>query len=117
MDRVLITGLRESGVHGVLPEERTRAQPFEVDVELSVDCVPAGESDALDDTVDYATVAAAAARIVREESHQLLERLATRIAEECRSSDPRVVGVAVTVRKLEPPMDLTLDHVAVRIER
>ena len=29
-----IKGLRELGVHGVLPEEQTRPQPFEVDVEL-----------------------------------------------------------------------------------
>lgn len=116
MDRVLITGLQESGIHGVLPEERTRAQPFEVDVELSVDLAPAGASDALDDTVDYARVADAVSRIVREESYQLLERLATRIAEECRVDD-RVLAVTVTVRKLEPPMDLTLDHVAVRLQR
>lgn len=116
MDRVLIAGLRESGVHGVLPTERTQPQPFEVDVEMSVDLAPAGESDALDDTVDYGTVAEAVGRIVREESHQLLERLATRIAEECRR-DTRVRAVVVTVRKLEPPIDLTLDHVAVRLER
>ena len=32
-----IAGLRELGVHGVLPEEQTRPQPFEVDVELTVD--------------------------------------------------------------------------------
>ena len=30
-------GIRELGVHGVLPEEQTRPQPFEVDVELTVD--------------------------------------------------------------------------------
>ncbi|HEU5302902.1 MAG TPA: dihydroneopterin aldolase [Acidimicrobiia bacterium] len=116
MDRVLITGLRESGIHGVLPEERTRAQPFEVDVELSVDLTAAGVSDALADTVDYALVADAVSRVVRDESHQLLERLAARIADECRT-DARVVAVVVTVRKLEPPMDLDLDHVAVRIQR
>jgi len=32
MDRILIAGLRELGVHGVLAEEQTRPQPFEVDV-------------------------------------------------------------------------------------
>lgn len=116
MDRVLITGLRESGIHGVLPEERTHAQLFEVDVELSVDLTAAGASDALADTVDYALVADAVSRVVRDESHQLLERLAARIADECRA-DARVVAVVVTVRKLEPPMDLDLDHVAVRIQR
>ena len=37
MGTIVITGLRELGVHGVLPEEQTRPQPFEVDVELTVD--------------------------------------------------------------------------------
>ena len=53
MDRIRIDGLRELGVHGVLPEEQTRPQPFEIDVELHVDLTAASESDQLDDTVDY----------------------------------------------------------------
>lgn len=116
MGRIVIAGLRELGVHGVLPEEQTRPQPFEVDVELTVDLAPAGDSDAIDDTVDYAAVSEAISRVVRSERYQLLERLATRIAEVC-CVDPRVTGVAVTVRKLHPPVRAMVDHVAVRIER
>jgi dihydroneopterin aldolase len=115
-DRILVSGLRVLGVHGVLPEERTRAQPFEVDLELTVDVASAGMSDALTDTVSYAEVLDAAAAVVRDESYQLLERLATRIAEVCRDDD-RVTAVVVTVRKLRPPVPHELDHVGVRIER
>jgi dihydroneopterin aldolase len=103
-------------VHGVLPEEQERPQPFEVDVELLVDVTDAGKSDALDDTVDYGAVCEAVSRIVSSEQYRLLERLATRIAEVCRA-DPRVVGVVVEVRKLHPPVRALLDHVAVRVER
>jgi len=116
MGHIVIAGLRELGVHGVLPEEQTRPQPFEVDVELTVDLTSAGESDALDDTVDYAAVSEAISRVVRSESYQLIERLATRIAEICRADD-RVTGVVVTVRKLHPPVRAMVDHVAVRIEQ
>ena len=116
MGRIMIAGLRELGVHGVLPEEQSRPQPFEVDVELEVDLTRAGESDALDDTVDYAAVSEAVSRVVRSERYQLLERLATRIAEVCRV-DERVTGVAVTVRKLHPPVRAMVDHVAVHIKR
>src|SRR5262245_50694915 len=104
------------GVHGVLPEEQARPQPFGVDVELVVDATAAGESDDLDDTVDYSAVCESVSRVVASESYRLLERLATRIAEVCRA-DPRVVGVVVEVRKLHPPVRAQLDHVAVRIER
>jgi dihydroneopterin aldolase/2-amino-4-hydroxy-6-hydroxymethyldihydropteridine diphosphokinase len=116
MDRILVSGLRALGVHGVLPEEQTRPQPFEVDVELLVDLRAAGESDALDDTVDYAAVTEAVSRVVSSERYALLERLATRIAEVC-TADPRVTGVTVTVRKLNAPVRALLDHVAVTIER
>ena len=115
-DRILIAGLRELGVHGVLPEEKSRPQPFQVDLELIVDAAAAGVSDDLDDTVDYGAVSEAVARVVSSESYDLLERLAARIAEVCRS-DPRVLGVVVEVRKLHPPVRATVDHVGVRIER
>ena len=104
------------GVHGVLPEEQVRPQPFQVDVELIVDVTAAGESDELEDTVDYSAVCEAVSRVVTSEQYRLLERLATRIAEVCRA-DPRVVGVVVEVRKLHPPVRALLDYVAVRVER
>jgi 7,8-dihydroneopterin aldolase/epimerase/oxygenase len=104
------------GVHGVLPEEQVRPQPFEVDIELLVDVSAAGASDDLDDTVDYSAVCDAVVRVVTTEQYRLLERLATRIAEVCRA-DPRVTGVVVEVRKLHPPVRALLGHVGVRVER
>ena len=115
-DLILISGLQESGVHGVLPEERVSPQPFAVDIELSVDVSTAGLSDELDDTVDYGNISLEVARVVREESYFLLERLATRIAEVCRE-DERVTRSVVTVRKLKPPIPLPVNYVGVRIER
>jgi dihydroneopterin aldolase len=115
-DRILINGLRELGVHGVLPEEQGRPQPFEVDVELGVDLTAPGDSDHLEDTVDYAAVAEAVRRVVASERHQLLERLAARIAEVCKS-DERVGSVVVTVTKLHPPLRAMVESTAVRIER
>ncbi len=116
MDRIIIRGLRELGVHGVLPEEQIRPQPFEVDVELQVDTRAAGESDALDDTVDYSAVCEAISRVVSSEQYQLLERLANRIAEVC-CADPRVEHAVVEVRKLHPPVRAMLAYVGVRVER
>ena len=116
MDTIILTGIRALGAHGVLPEEQSRVQPFEVDLELRVDLARAGTTDVLSDTVDYDAVVAAVVRIVEQSGHSLLETLAARIAEACRA-DKRVSGVAVTVRKLRPPVGNFLEHVAVRIER
>jgi dihydroneopterin aldolase len=115
-DRIVINGIRARGVHGVLPEEQTRPQPFEVDIELIVDLAPAGASDALADTVDYGHICETVTTIVRTEHHQLLEHLAARIADAC-CGDALVQGVVVEVRKMEPPVQAEVAFVGVRIER
>ena len=104
-------------MHGVLPEEQTRPQPFEVDVELEVDLDAGGhERRPRRHRRLRRGRREAVSRVVETERYQLLERLATRIAEVCRA-DERVTAVTVTVRKLHPPVPAMLDHVAVRIER
>lgn len=114
MGTILVAGIEALGVHGVLAEEQTRAQPFGVDLELEVDLTAAAASDALADTIDYASVIDATVRVVETERFQLLERLAARIAEVCRE-DARVIGVTVTVRKLRPPVPASVEHVGVRL--
>lgn len=115
-DWLQLRGLRILGVHGALPEEQVRAQPFEVDLDIEVDLAPAGRSDALADTLDYGDVVAMAARVVGGEHHQLIERLAARIADEVLA-DERARSVVVTVRKLRPPVPVDLATAAVRITR
>lgn len=116
-DRIRLAGLRLLGVHGALPEEQDRAQPFEVDVDLVADLTRAGRTDSLADTVDYGAVVAAVERIVVGEGHRLLERLATRIADDVLEVDPRITAVTVTVRKLRPPLPVDLAWAGVTITR
>jgi dihydroneopterin aldolase len=104
------------GTHGVLAEERDRAQPFEVDVYLDVDLRAAGASDDLADTLDYGTIATQVAALIAGESHALLERLASRIASELLA-DRRVASVTVDVRKLRPPVPVDLAWAGVRVVR
>jgi dihydroneopterin aldolase len=111
---ILVRGLEVLGRHGVLAEEQARAQPFGIDVDLDVDLGLPGRSDDLADTIDYALVIDGIVRVVEQERFQLLERLAARIGEVC-CEDPRVLGATVTVRKLRPPVPVTIDHVGVTI--
>jgi dihydroneopterin aldolase len=115
-DRIELRGLRAVGTHGVLPEERDRPQPFEVDLDVALDLRAAAATDGLDDTVDYGALAVRAAAVVTGERHALLERLAQRIADAVLE-DPRVRGVTVTVRKLRPPVPVDLATAAVRLVR
>lgn len=117
-DRIELRGLRVIGTHGVLPEEKNRAQPFEIDLDLSVDLALAAASDRLADTVDYAAVATAAAAIVSgAPSYELLEALAGAIAEATLASNLRITAVTVGLRKLQPPLAVDIATVGVRLTR
>ena len=117
-DRIQLRGLRVIGTHGVLPEERTRAQPFEVDLDLSVDLALAAGSDRLADTVDYAAVAETTAKIVSgAPSYELLEALAGAIAEAALAANLRITAVTVNLRKLQPPLAVDIATVGVQITR
>lgn len=105
------------GTHGALPEEQGRAQPFELDVDITVDLAAAGRTDALVDTVHYGDVSVSIARVVTGEQHRLLERLATRVADDVLAVDERITSVTVTVRKLRPPLPVDLGSAGVTITR
>jgi dihydroneopterin aldolase len=115
-DRISLHGLRVLGVHGDRPEERARAQPFEVDVEAELDLTLPGRSDRLSDTVDYGGLVDAVNRVVACERFHLLEALAERIAE-VALVDERIQTVTVTVRKLRPPVPVDLASVGVQVTR
>jgi dihydroneopterin aldolase len=116
-DRIELRGLRLVAIVGVLPEERTRAQPLELDVDLAVDMSAAGASDALDDTVDYGAVCDTLARVADEARPQLLERLAVLLADAVLALDPRIGEVQLAVRKLRPPVPHALSSSGVRVTR
>jgi dihydroneopterin aldolase len=106
------------GTHGVLPEEKLRTQPFQIDLDLEVDLSAAGASDRLSDTVDYALVAESAAGVVSgPRSYELLEALADAVATAVLAVDRRVAAATVTLHKLEPPMAVDIASVGVRITR
>ena len=116
-DRIEIRDLRVTGTHGVLPEERDRAQPFSIDIVAWVDMEAAQQSDDLADTVDYGALAQAAADVVGGRSYRLLEALAGRLASALLILDPRLEATEVTVRKLHPPLALDVGSTGVRVRR
>ncbi len=116
-DRIELRGLRMTGRVGVLPAERGADQPLEIDLDLVVDLAAAGASDALADTVDYGAVCDAVAAAVRAGHVDLLERLASRIADTVLAVDPAIAAVDLAVRKLRPPVPHDLATSGVRIVR
>lgn len=97
--------------------ERADEQPIEVDVDLTVDLKPAGESDDVEKTVDYGAVFRLCQQVAEGRPYRLLEALAERLATEILAVESAVRGVVVTVRKPGVPIDGALDYAGVRIER
>lgn len=116
-DRIELRGLRVLGRVGILPVERAQDQPLEIDLDLEVDLAAAGVSDSLDDTVDYGGVCDAAVAAVRDGHVDLLERLATKVADAALGLDPRITSVDVALRKLRPPVAHHLASSGVRLVR
>jgi dihydroneopterin aldolase/2-amino-4-hydroxy-6-hydroxymethyldihydropteridine diphosphokinase len=115
-DAIEIRGLVVTTVVGVLPHERSIAQPVGIDLKLFVNLRDAGRTDDLTDTADYGHVAETVAAVVREAKDQLLERLAERVAETLVAIDG-VEACEVAISKLRPPIPEQLDSTAVRIHR
>ena len=115
-DLIELRGLQVLGLVGLLPEEQSRAQPIEVDIDIEADLAPAGASDDVRDTIDYSAICAIAERIISAERFDLLETLAQRLVEAVMA-DERALAVTVAVRKLRPPVPHHLDTCGVRIRR
>ncbi len=115
-DRVVLTGLRARGHHGVFAFEREQGQDFVVDVTLVLDLAPASTADDLGRTVDYGVLAEAVVADVQGEPLNLIEALAERIARTCLRQ-PGVSEVEVTVHKPQAPISVTFTDVAVTLTR
>ena len=115
-DRILLTGVRAFGRHGVLPEERVAGQDFVVDLELRLDLGVAAATDPVAATVHYGELAEQVAAVVGGEPVDLIETLAQRIADVALAHE-LVDRVTVTVHKPAAPIPVPFADVAVRIER
>jgi dihydroneopterin aldolase len=112
--RVELRGLELYGYHGVHPEERERGQRFLYDVELEVG--DRGADDRLEGAVDYSQVAGAV-REVAERPYDLLEALATAIADVLEERF-RPERLRVRVRKPDVrPGGIDVEFAAVTVER
>jgi dihydroneopterin aldolase len=98
---VEVRDVRVFGRHGVHEEERDRGQDFLFDVELDVG--DRGATDRLEDAVDYVAVARAVQEVSDARQYNLLEALATAVADELeRRFSPERVRVRVRKPEIRP---------------
>ncbi len=98
MDRILIRELTTRCIIGLRPDERAVKQDVVVSLPLSVDLIPPGRSDRLDDSVDYRAIKQRVLELIEESRFYLLEALAEAIATVCLET-AGVLEVRVTLDK------------------
>ncbi|MDH5786173.1 MAG: dihydroneopterin aldolase [Chromatiales bacterium] len=81
MDIIYLKELNIDTVIGIYDWERRITQTVCFDIEMATDIRKAAASDAIEDTLDYKSVAKRLIQFVGESSFQLVETLAERVAE------------------------------------
>lgn len=79
-DRVFIENLTVETVIGIFDWEREIRQAVSLDLEMEYDIRRAAETDSIEDTLDYKTVAKRLIRFIEKSEFQLVETLAEHCA-------------------------------------
>jgi len=97
-DEIQIKDLLLRTIIGINDEERRDCQDVLINIVLYVDTRPAGDSDSIEDAVNYRTIAKDVIQRVEASKFRLVEKLAAEIAASCLE-DARVEQVRVRVEK------------------
>ena len=82
-DTIFVRDLKLRGIIGLNDWEREKKQDILVNLCLAADCRAAGESDDVEDSLNYRTLTKAVIAYVESSSHFLVEALAHAIARIC----------------------------------
>lgn len=114
--QIIIEQLEFRGRCGVTPEERARPQLLAIDLELDCRLEPAGLSDDLQQTVDYASVAQRMIELGTGQDARLLEAMAERFLAALFDEFP-VDRAKLWLRKLHPPITSVTKSVGITLDR
>jgi FolB domain-containing protein len=114
LDRIFIKNLRVRGIIGVGEQEREKAQDILISVSVWVDTRRVGETDRIEDSVDYRKLAKKLQAHAEHVARYTVEALANDLAMLCLE-DP---GVAKAVVRVEKPGAVRFsESVGVQVER
>lgn len=100
MSQLFLKNLIVSATHGVHAHEKTTPQRFQISVTLDVDTPQAFESDNVADTVSYSEIRQKIIDITKNNSFNLLEKLANEIINSLMT-DTRITTIKIRIEKLD----------------
>lgn len=117
MDRITLQNMRFRSHSGVLQEEKEQGQNFVVTLELCIPEIPACQTDALDDTVNYAKVFEMTRDYVENESCDLIEYMAQQIVLRVMREFTMIEEITCEIKKPTAPIEGDFDSMNVQITR
>ena len=117
MDKIHIKNLEVFARHGVFPEENVLGQKFVVSAVLYTSTREAGRADDLAKSIHYGEVSRVITEFMEQNTFQLLETVAERLAEELLLNTERLEKISLEIKKPWAPVGLPLETVSVEIER
>ena len=99
LDQIHIRDLLVHAIIGINPVERVMPQDVLVNATLFFDTRTAGESDDMDDSINYSTITKAMYGHVESAQPGLVEKLVADLARICFETDERIEAVEITAEK------------------
>ncbi|MBV5312484.1 MAG: dihydroneopterin aldolase [Prolixibacteraceae bacterium] len=115
MALIEIEGMEFYAFHGHFEVEKVAGNRFQVNLKIEAYLSKAGQTDKLEDTLDYQK----AYLVVKEEMaipSDLLEHVCQRIINRIKTEFPEVQKVSVKVSKMNPPMGGQIEKVSLTME-
>ena len=112
IDTRILESLDASGCNGF---EKTNGQYFELDVDLTVDTGAVGETDDINDTVNYSSVIKVTEKAFTQNKRNTVECAAHDVARAVLAAFAPVAAVRVCLKKPDEPLKADFDYVAAEI--
>ena len=116
MDCIRIKSLKVKARHGVYEFERKKDGTFEIDIEIYLSLEKSGQSDKLEDTIDYDNIVSIVINAFTEKNYNLVEAAAESVCEKLLYA-LKVAKVILRVRKPHAPINPAFDTIEVELIR
>ena len=116
MDSIRIKNLKIPARHGVYEFEKEKEGTFELDIELYLPLLKAGESDRLEDTINYEDIISVVTKTFTDKQYALVEAAAQSVCDRLLN-DFKIDKITVRVRKPHAPIDADFETVEVQLNR
>ena len=114
--RILIEDLKIFAKHGILQEENVVGTYYLVNLEIEANIWKASQTDALEDTINYAEIN----EIIHQEMaipSKLLEHVIGRIFSKLEQNFPQITAMKIKLTKVNPPMKGEMKGVSIEMEK